>query len=75
MTRISWRPWRGILYRPIQMSSGKCHIYTVCAKGGVCVYVRGESMVSFPGLVELEFCTASEEHARPRKEGRGKAED
>ena len=32
-------------------------------------------MVSFPGLVELEFRTASEEHTRPGKEGRGKAED
>ena len=27
-------------------------------------------MVSFTGLVKLEFRTASEEHARPGKEGR-----
>ena len=47
MTRISWRLWRGILYRPIQMLGGKCHIHTQCVKGG--------SIASFPGLAKFDF--------------------
>ena len=43
-TRISWRLWRGILYRPIQMLGGKCHIRTQCG-----------SIASFPCLVKFAF--------------------